>query len=970
MPYFKKTEDMRYWGLKTVIGVLALCFNASLSYGQKKPLDHQVYDSWQSIGDRKLSNNGSYVLYSVNPQEGDKTLFIESVNKGFEKQINRAEQAAFTSDSKYAVFSIKPFYIDQKAVKAKKMKETELTKDTLGVLNLTAKTIEKLPNVKSFKIPKKGAALLAYALEKETDSLAKNKVKKDKKAPTTLVFKDLVTEFSTSFEDVVDYHFDEQGTRLVFYTKTKIEETVTEEGTNDKVAEEEAPAVVEEGEEKETSKKEKEKELHRVYTYNTKTHQLKLVAEGSLLYTQFSFDKSGKQWSFIATADEEKALVRNYTLYYVSGDTVVKAFTPSEKGMPKDWVISENYTPVFSENGEKLYFGIAPMPIAKDTTLIAMDHAVLDVWHYQEDYLQPQQLANLDKDLKKSFLAVYGIKNKKFIPLAADTVNSSSLMNKGNADYVLNRSDYNKRVERQWDITGKQDYFLTNTQTGASKTVVTDLKGSAYASPFGNYIVYINLETGVWYSYDIKKETTKALNTGLKVSFLDEEFDMPDVAYAYGINGWTENDATVLIRDRYDIWEFDLKGSKPARMITNGYGRKEKIEFKLLQLDPEKNFYTRKEVLLATAFNTRTKDSGLYSLKLQNQENPTLLREDAYLGYTSLIKAKDAEVYAYVKSSFVDSPNIYTTTDLKTETQRSTTNPQQQEYNWGTSELISWTTPQGFSAEGVLYKPEDFDATKTYPMIVYFYEKLSENLNRYESPAPTPSRLNITYFVSNGYLVFTPDISYIDGYPGKSAEEYINSGVDYLKERAYVDAKHIGIQGQSWGGYQVAHLITVTDRYAAAWSGAPVANMTSAYGGIRWQTGMSRQFQYEKTQSRIGEMLWDNIDLYLENSPLFAMNKVTTPVVIMHNDNDGAVPWYQGIEMFMALRRLQKPVWMLNYNGDEHNLMKRQNRKDIQIRQQQFFDHYLKGAAAPVWMVKGIPATMKGKTWGFELVED
>ena len=168
----------------------------------------------------------------------------------------------------------------------------------------------------------------------------------------------------------------------------------------------------------------------------------------------------------------------------------------------------------------------------------------------------------------------------------------------------------------------------------------------------------------------------------------------------------------------------------------------------------------------------------------------------------------------------------------------------------------------------------------------------------------------------------------------------------------------------------MAHLITVTDRYAAAWSGAPVVNMTSAYGGIRWQTGMSRQFQYEKTQSRIGEILWDNVDLYLENSPLFAMNKVTTPVVIMHNDNDGAVPWYQGIEMFMALRRLQKPVWMLNYNGDEHNLMKRENRKDIQIRQQQFFDHYLKGATAPVWMVKGIPATMKGKTWGFDLVNE
>lgn len=977
---------MRYWGWKkntrirsqhikaigAFMGILSLCFNTSSSYGQKKPLDHSVYDSWQSIGDKKLSNNGSFLLYSVNVQEGDKTLFIESVNRNFKEQINRGEQAKFTSDSKFSIFSIKPFYKDQKSVKAKKMKESELVKDSLGILNLDSKSMIKIPRVKSFKIPAKGGAILAYALEKEKDSLVKNggekKDKKDKKEPTTLVYKNLAKDFTTSFEDVVDYYFDEFGTRLVFITKTTSKAVSDRvENTSEEVNEEMLETVNKDGEE--DSKKTKENTIHRIYSYNTQTNKLSLIVEDSLAYSQFSFDKKSKQWTFIATKDDEKALVKSYTLYYVLGDKIVKELSQFEKGMPKDWVISENYSPVFSENGEKLFFGIAPMPITKDTTLIALDHAVLDIWHYSEDYLQPQQLANLEKDLKKSFLAVYSIKNKQFISLATDTVNNSALMSKGYSDYVLNRSDFRKRVERQWDITGKQDYFLTNTQTGKVKNVVSNLKGTAYASPFGNYIVYINLETGIWYSYDVKSEKTKPLNAGLKVSFLDEEFDMPDVAYSYGINGWTDNDATVLIRDRYDIWEFDLKGNKPARMITNGFGRKEKIQLELLQLDDEKSFYTRKDLLLAVGFNTLTKDSGLYSLRLQDRSDPKMLRSDAFLGYNSLIKAKDAEVYAYVKSSFVNSPNIYTT-DLKTEVQRSATNPQQKDYNWGTSELVHWTTPKGFDATGVLFKPENFDATKKYPMIVYFYEKLSDNLNRYEAPAPTPSRLNISYFISNGYLVFTPDISYIDGYPGKSAEEYINSGVDYLKEFAWVDKNHIGIQGQSWGGYQVAHLITVTDRYAAAWSGAPVVNMTSAYGGIRWQTGMSRQFQYEKTQSRIGEILWDNVDLYLENSPLFAMNKVTTPVVIMHNDNDGAVPWYQGIEMFMALRRLQKPVWMLNYNGDEHNLMKRENRKDIQIRQQQFFDHYLKGAAAPVWMVKGIPATMKGKTWGFDLVNE
>jgi dipeptidyl aminopeptidase/acylaminoacyl peptidase len=336
--------------------------------------------------------------------------------------------------------------------------------------------------------------------------------------------------------------------------------------------------------------------------------------------------------------------------------------------------------------------------------------------------------------------------------------------------------------------------------------------------------------------------------------------------------------------------------------------------------------------------------------------------------FKNISSSADQQTILYSKEDYMNSPNIYTNTiKFKDELQLSNINPQQANYNWGTAELVHWTTPEGNQAEGILYKPENFDPAKKYPIIAYFYEKLSDGLYTYQPPAPTPSRLNIPYFVSNEYLVFAPNISYKTGHPGQSAEEYINSGMRYLAQNAWVDSTKMGIQGQSWGGYQVAHLITRTNMYAAAWTGAPVVNMTSAYGGIRWQTGMSRQFQYEHTQSRIGKTLWEAPELYIENSPLFHLDKVKTPVVIMANDNDGAVPWYQGIEMFTALRRLNKPVWMLNYNGDEHNLILRQNRKDIQIREQQFFDHFLKGAPAPAWMKKGVPATENGIDWGFEL---
>ena len=947
------------------LGIGLLLLTATLGYGQKKPLDHSVYDRWETIANKQFTNDGKAITYQIAQQEGDKTLVLQFLDQTKKEVFPRGEQAAFTADSKYIVFAIRPFYTDLKAVKNKKKKEDEIAKDSLAIYNLTQQTIVKIPQVKSFKLPQKGNGVLAYLLEKEQDTVGGKKKKAEKKTdknePLTLVVRQLETAKDERIANVVSYHFDEKGNYLVYVTanpEPKKKEDKKEEN-KEEVAEETTvitPINQEYG----------------AYALEVKTGKKTALLLGEGKFTQFNLDKEGKQVVFTYTADEEKALVKTYTIYHAS---LPKKATPlvvnTSKGMPENWVVSENYTPQFSNNGKRLYFGIAPQPIAKDTTLIADDHAVVDVWHYKEDYLQPQQLVNLDKDLKKSYLATMDLaKVNGIVALADETANYTSLVDEGDATIVFQASDYGRRVEKQWNISGVTSYYIVDVRTGARKEIIKDLPGRATISPKGTAVVYYNSQEANWYVYEVKTGVTKQLNKGVTVSFAEEEFDMPDLPSAYGIKGWTDNDESVLIGDRYDIWEFYLKGNKGPRMITNGYGRQHNLTFDLLQLDDEKKSFNRNEKAIAAVLDNQTKDAGYFYVNLKTGENPTKIVVENYGGFTSLSKAKNASVYAVTKGNFIHSNDLYVGEQLNLMTQLSQLNPQQEEYNWGTNELVHWTTPNGYEATGVLFKPEDFDATKKYPMIVYFYEKLSDNLNRYEAPAPTPSRLNIPYFVSNGYLVFTPDISYTDGFPGKAAEEFINSGVEFLKENAWVDGDKIGIQGQSWGGYQVTYLVTVTDMYAAAWAGAPVANMTSAYGGIRWGTGMSRQFQYEKTQSRIGKTLWEGYDLYIENSPLFKVPNITTPLVIMHNDNDGAVPWYQGIEMFMAMRRLEKPVWMLNYNGDEHNLMKRQNRKDIQIRQQQFFDYYLKGAQAPVWMVKGVPAVLKGKDWGFDLTTE
>jgi dipeptidyl aminopeptidase/acylaminoacyl peptidase len=256
--------------------------------------------------------------------------------------------------------------------------------------------------------------------------------------------------------------------------------------------------------------------------------------------------------------------------------------------------------------------------------------------------------------------------------------------------------------------------------------------------------------------------------------------------------------------------------------------------------------------------------------------------------------------------------------------------------------------------QATLFKPVGFDAKKKYPLMVYIYERLTQNLHSFVNPAPGHS-VNTSYYVSNGYLVLQPDIVYTIGQPGQSALKCVLPAIQAVVDQGFVDEKTIGIQGHSWGGYQIAYMVTQTTRFRAAEAGAPVGNMTSAYSGIRWGTGLPRQFQYEHTQSRIGRTIFEDPFKYVENSPVFHAPRVTTPMLILHDDNDDAVPWYQGIEYFLALRRNGKEAYLMNYNGEYHGLRRRADQMDYTVRMQQFFDHFLKGAPAPEWMEKGVP---------------
>jgi len=466
-----------------------------------------------------------------------------------------------------------------------------------------------------------------------------------------------------------------------------------------------------------------------------------------------------------------------------------------------------------------------------------------------------------------------------------------------------------------------------------------------------------------WYAYRVLDGKTFNLTSRLGVHFENEDHDTPDDPGPYGNAGWTEGDKTVLLYDRYDIWEVKPDGTG-ARNVTNGFGRKNDVTLRHVRLDREERVVPTKTPIWLMATDEKTKASGYFKATIgaapaAPADPAKVVMLDKRFG--GLQKAKNAETYVFTLSRFEEFPNLWVSgpglVDMK---KVSDANPQQAQYVWGRSELIHYLNADGKELEALLTKPENFDPAKKYPLMVYIYEKLASGLHSYATPGPG-TNINPARYVSNGYILLQPDIVYEIGYPGSSALKCVLPAVQKIVAEGYIDPKRIGIQGHSWGGYEITYMITQTDIFAAVEAGASVSNMTSAYGGIRWGSGMSRAFQYEKTQSRIGAPLWTRALQFIENSPLFWVERVKTPYLTIHNDEDDAVPWYQGIEFFSALRHLGKEAYLFVYNGEKHGLRERENQKHWTVHLDEFFDHYLKGAPLPDWMAKGVPYLEKGK---------
>jgi len=761
---------------------------------QKKPLDHTVYDNWQSFADRAISNDGKYVAYAINPQEGDGVLVLQSVQGGYKMVIPRGAGVVISEDSKYAVCRIKPSFAQNRDAKIKKKKPEEMPKDSLAIIKLGDNNVVKTPRLKSFKLPDDAGGWLAYLLEKEPteapkkavlDSAAKLKsmfamadslvrvadsirlkatsasvkgmsilqtptqpakaTEENIEEGTTLVLVNLTTGAETKFALVSDFYFNKKGTTLVL-KKTK------------KNAEAGSAATI--------------------VKVDLSNLQSKIILTKFNDAKLFRLDEAGKQLAFVAERDSATKAVRKfYQLYYYADgkDSAVAIASQTSKGVPAGHIISENQAVSFSKSGSQLFFGTAPLWPLKDTSLPDFDRVSVDIWHYNDDQIMPMQLKSAETELKRAYTARYDFTSNTVVPLGSATFRNVIQTNDGDGAVFYAATDEGKRIASQWQGYTINDIYTINPIDGKASLIKANLKsGNVQPSVSGNLLLYYDEPAKKYFVYHHATGLTTQIAKDITAPLYDEENDMPDDPNAYGVMRWTENDQFVLLYDRYDIWQVDPLGKQKSICLTAG--RASKVSYRFILTDPDQKFVKNGDQLLIRVFDEKDKTAGLATLIYGANALKILFKEKVALS-PLVQKAKDADILVYTKESYVMSPALYTSSVKGGDALNlASTNAQQNEYNWGTAELFTWKAYTGKMAEGILYKPENFDATKKYPMIVYFYERNNQTLYNYIPPTPTASRLNISFFVSRGYVVLVPDIWYKTGYPGQGAYDYILSG--------------------------------------------------------------------------------------------------------------------------------------------------------------------------------------------------
>ncbi|POY37916.1 hypothetical protein C3K47_05155 [Solitalea longa] len=875
-------------------------------FAQKPVLDKSTFKNWTMTRSGAISNNGRYVKYVLSSSiYGAPTdkTIIQQVNGSWKSEIPSI-QVTLTADSRLAISQVR---------------------DSLWLVQLGGSSIAYIPKVITYKL---------FSSGKQEYLMAR------KAADNEMLLRNLATGKQQSFTGVVDIVVSPNSTKLV----------VRFAGTKENGG------------------------LEQLVLLDPKTGKKTEVFKGIGL-SNIVFDKIENKMAFSGMEKVGNGLERGFYCY-TSGIGTVKVADSHSPGVEAGMNL-ERIT-FFNKGGNKLFIKLKPTP----APAAAATGVKVDVWSYLDAKVQSMQLEESTPDPfmlamgagSKELTAVLNLNTKRVLRLENED-DQTMFMPEGLEDeYVFPYTRSGYFDEAYWNKTSVPVQYAVSTTTGERKQIDFSIYIFSGISAGGKYTIGTDGKSPDIFSINPATGKGTNLTASLPVPKLNEEDDCAGPKpSAISIVGWTENDEALIISDGYDFWKIDPQAKKTPVSLTNGYGRRNRIQLGLTQrvTGPFKN----NEAILLSGYNKLTHDNGFYNLHLDKPGEPELLTMGPYMYYMPYInpndppvKAKDANVWLLRRESTTESMNFFTTTDFKTFTPVTEVHPEKN-YNWLTSELKSWKDVDGTNMPGVLYKPENFDPAKKYPVIIQYYQILTDHLHKFYLPEASTDNINIPWYVSQGYLVYTPDIRYpIPGRSGESALKSITGARELLSKQPYVDTTKIGIQGHSWGSMQTNYVITHTNMFAAAVSACGIADMISGYSYVHGKgSGANNQAFAERGQERMGATLWEHPERYIESSAVLRADKITTPLLMMNNRNDQVIPLSNGLELFLSMRRLGKPCWLLQYDDQAHSLYGEAVSMDYTTRMNQFFDHYLKGAPAPKWMVEGIPAAKKGIDSGFEL---
>jgi len=916
--------------------ILIACFlilTASSVYtvaDQKKALTYQDIMRFKEVRNPVISENGLWVAYATQPDRGDGKVIVRGVKNGKEYLVERGSRPVISKNENWVAMIIKPLAAELAAA------EKDKPKQGMALLDTRSGRVKELEKVKDFAFSD-DSRWLAYHLFKEKDEVKKQEEepkekKEDKKKleiGSTLVLYNLNSGEEVRIPFALSYAFDATSHFLVY-------------AIGDDPGEENGLFYL---------KLSKQGWLGKALLQKPKAKCSQLV-----------WTKAGSSLAFLAsemTGGKDTDLDASVWVWEAEGHKLTQVVTPEDA--PKGWFLPAKNQLKWSRDGRRLFFGFKPEEFRqveeekkekeKDIDLFDLEGILkkseVDVWHWNDPLINTNQKNIWPRVKDQTYTVVFHVDSGRLVQLADRDVPEVRITE--NPEYVLAVSSIPYQKEITW-YGRLSDIYIVNLSNGSRKKVASRLEDRFSLSPGGHYVVYYQDKN--WHLFDRRSGRVRSLTKDIGISFYDEDHDYPSKVPGYGIAGWVKEDQAVLLYDKYDVWKFPLDSGKPVN-ITGGKGRKELYTFRALRLDPDKEFYDLREKMFFSAFHNREKNWGFYSCDLNGAGVKKLLEERKKFKF--LAKAKKADKVLFSREDYAEFPDLWVSgMEFKKPEKISDVNPQISEFAWGSAELVEWNSMDGIPLQGVLIKPGNYEPGKKYPVIVYYYRFFSQRLHEFNQTVIN-HRPCFPFYASNDYVVFLPDIRFDVGLPGPAATKCLVPGVQKIIDMGIADPDAIGLHGHSWSGYQTAFVITQTNLFTCAVAGAPVSNMTSAYSGIRWGSGLARQFQYEKAQSRIGGSLWEKLELYIENSPVFFADRIETPLLILFGDKDGAVPWYQGIELYLAMRRLEKDCVFLQYRDEPHHPQKYPNKLDWFKKMKEYFDYYLKGKPGPDWIIKGIP---------------